>query len=237
MGRNPVKPFTSFWSNSKQSGKISQRTDSDLVTVMLSKLSGEAPTFVKGLNETELRGISCERLKQKLVKRFGEILPLQYYDNLLHEAKQEKAESPKQFLDCRRVLCSKTTKASSDPVEQRILWEEADCRLLSAFVRGTQEPAGRQLRFRGPTDLQEALTVATTVHDALKVQEGEKRAKIFAINRAGIRRYRCDRLGHMQRDCWMTKSSNTQNVRGGEVKRRAETVRVSRNSMRSKLPC
>jgi hypothetical protein len=26
-------------------------------------------------------------------------------------------------------------------------------------------------------------------------------------------------------------------VRGGEVKRRAETVRVSRNSMRSKLPC
>jgi hypothetical protein len=57
-------------------------------------------------------------------------------------------------------------------VEQRILREEADRRLLSAFVRGMQGAAGRELRFRGPTDLQKALRVATTVHDALKVEGG-----------------------------------------------------------------
>jgi hypothetical protein len=41
----------------------------------------------------------------------------------------------------------------------------------------------------------------------------------------------------MQRDCRMTKPTNTQSVRGGEVKRMAETARVSRNSMRSNRLC
>jgi hypothetical protein len=40
----------------------------------------------------------------------------------------------------------------------------------------------------------------------------------------------------MQRDSRMTKPTNMQNVRGGDVKRRAETAYVSRNSMRSNLP-
>jgi hypothetical protein len=144
------------------------------VHITLLKLSGEASTSVKSLSETELKGISYERLKQKLVERFGETLPLQYYYTLLNEAKQEKSESLKQVSDRCRVLCSRTIKASSDPVEQRMLRDEADRRLLPVFVRGMQGAAGRQLRFKGATDLQETLRVATTVHDALKLEEGGK---------------------------------------------------------------
>jgi hypothetical protein len=186
-GTTAGRTIYGFLEQIEQFGRISQCSHSDMVNITLSKLSGEASTFVKGLNQTELTGISYEGLKQKLVERFGETLPLQYYFTLLHEAKQEKEESPKQFLDRCRVLCSKTIKTIADPTEQRILREEADRRLLSALRRGMQEPAGRQLRFRRPTDLQEALKVATTVHDALKVEEVEKRAKVFTIGRGSYR--------------------------------------------------
>jgi hypothetical protein len=98
-GAKSGKTIHEFLEQLEQFGKVSQWTDSDLVNITLSKLSGEAPTFVKGLSETELRGISYDRLKQKLVERFGETLPLQYYYTLLHEAKQEKAESPKMAVE------------------------------------------------------------------------------------------------------------------------------------------
>jgi hypothetical protein len=81
-----------------------------MVNITLSKSSGEASTFVKGLNQTELTGIPFERQKQKFVARYGETLPLQYYYTLLHGARQETEESPKQFLDRCRVLCSKTRR-------------------------------------------------------------------------------------------------------------------------------
>jgi hypothetical protein len=97
-----------FLEQPEQSGKISQRSDSDRVNITLSKLSGEASTFVKGLNQTELRGITYEGLKQKLVERFGETSPLQYSYPLLHEAKQEKEEGSEQFLD----RCSVTLEDS-----------------------------------------------------------------------------------------------------------------------------
>jgi hypothetical protein len=114
-----------FLEQLEQFGKIRQWTDSNLVNITLSKLSGEASIFVKGLSEIEVRGISYEQLKQK-------------YYTLLHAAKEEKSEGPKRFLDRCRVLRSKTNKASSDLVEQRILREEAGRRLLSAFLRSMQ---------------------------------------------------------------------------------------------------
>jgi hypothetical protein len=50
---------------------------------------------MKGISETELRGISYEQLNHQLVERSGEALPLQYYYTLLHVVKQERSESPK----------------------------------------------------------------------------------------------------------------------------------------------
>jgi hypothetical protein len=58
-------------------------------------------------------------------------------------------------------------KANSGPVEDRMPRGEAKRRLLSAFVRGMEGLAGKELRFRGPTDLAEALRVVTTVYDAV----------------------------------------------------------------------
>jgi hypothetical protein len=71
------------------------------------------------------------------------------------------------------------------------------------------------------------------VYDALKLEEGERRAKIFAVNKEGIRCYKCDTLRH--RLDQMAKQTNTHGARGGAVRRKAETLRVSINSARNNL--
>jgi hypothetical protein len=55
-GAKAGRPIHEFLEQLQQFAKISQWSDSDMVNITLSKLSGEAPTFLKGLNERELRG-------------------------------------------------------------------------------------------------------------------------------------------------------------------------------------
>jgi hypothetical protein len=129
------------------------------------------------------------------VDRFSEKLPARYYSNLLQKATQRKEESPIQFLDRCRALSLKTARKSADPTERRILQEEADFRLLTCFIYGMRGEAGRELRIRNTETLDQALSIATVVcnaekmelrqrdYDTLVVREGEKKFR-------NLRRYR-----------------------------------------------
>jgi hypothetical protein len=114
--------------------------------------------------------VKYDVLKAALVDRFSEKLPASYHYNILHEATQGKDESPIQFLDRCRALSAKTVRKSAKSTEQRVLREEADFRLLTSFIYGMRGEAGRELRFRNPETIEEALSIATVVYNAKKLE-------------------------------------------------------------------
>jgi hypothetical protein len=59
---------------------------------------------------------------------------------------------------------------SKDRKEKRILKEEADFRLLTSFIYGMRAEAGRELRIRKPETLDQALSMATVVYNAKKME-------------------------------------------------------------------
>jgi hypothetical protein len=90
--------------------------------------------------------VSYEQLRAALIERFADKLPARYYHTLLHVATQSKDESPAQFLDRCRVLSAKATRKGANPVEQKVLREEAEFRLFTSFIHGVRGDADKELR-------------------------------------------------------------------------------------------
>jgi hypothetical protein len=61
-----------------------------------------------------------------------------------------------------------------NPVEERITGEEANIRLLTAFINGMQGVTGKELRYRIPNAIDEALQIVNTVHNAVKLEQSRK---------------------------------------------------------------
>ena len=173
------KSIQEFFDQVEQYGQISNWTDHDSVAITISKLTDEAALFVKGLDQSERQDLTYERLKELLTRRFSDRLPLQYHYTLLHEARQEKTETPAQFLDRLRTISAKTIRKGSTPAECAILAEEGRYRLLSAFIHGCSGLVRRELRFRMPENIEQALNIATIVYNALKLEDDKKRDRIY----------------------------------------------------------
>jgi hypothetical protein len=58
-----------------------------------------------------------------------------------------------------------------------------------------------------PENLEQALNVATTVHNALKLEGETKREGIYRSDAREIVCYGCNRKGHKKRDCRISKES------------------------------
>lgn len=170
-GHSKAKPVTEFLTQLEQCAQVSNWSKEDLVNILKAKLTGEALQFVNGKDELTDGRVSYEVLKAALVDRFTEKLPARFHYNLLHEATQGKDETPIQFLDRCRALSQKTIRQSADPTEQRIRKEEADFRLLTSFIYGMRGEAGRELRIRNPETVEQALSIATMVHNAKRLEQ------------------------------------------------------------------
>jgi len=59
---------------------------------------------------------------------------------------QEKNECPEVFLDSLRKLCQRTVRSSANAVEQAVIQQEADRKLLAAFINGLVGTAGKQVK-------------------------------------------------------------------------------------------
>jgi hypothetical protein len=114
--------------------------------------------------------LQYERLKTALTDRFGSTLSSIYYYNLLHEIRQGRNESTSQFLDRCRAINVKTIRRSQDPIKHRILKEEANSRLLTSFIHGLRGHAGRELKFRTPNTVDEALSIAIVIYNMERVE-------------------------------------------------------------------
>jgi hypothetical protein len=182
-GSVKTKPVTEFLTQIEQCAKISNWEDGDLVNIVKAKLSGEALQFVNGRDQLTNEGVTYEVLKKALVERFTEKLPARYYYNLLHNATQDKNETPLQFLDRIRILSTKTMRTSDNPLEQRILREEADFRLLTSFIHGIRGDPGKELRYRNPSTIEEALNIATVVYNAQNMERNSRDHDVLTAKR------------------------------------------------------
>lgn len=68
-------------------------------------------------------------------------------------------------------MCSKTIRQVADTREQKIIEEEAERRLLAAYINGLHSVVGQQVRYRLPNTMQEAVQIANTVASADRQQQ------------------------------------------------------------------
>jgi hypothetical protein len=55
-------------------------------------------------------------------------------------------------------------------MEELILREEAEYRLLTSFIYGMQGEIGSELRFCNPETIEQALNITTVVYDAIRLE-------------------------------------------------------------------
>ena len=101
-----------------------------------------------------------------MIERFSEKLPAQYHYTRLQDATQERGESVEEFADRCKRFCEKIVRNVEDEATQRIINEEAERRLVAAYINGLGGLVGQQESFRMPHTLEEAAQVAVTVNNA-----------------------------------------------------------------------
>jgi len=73
-------------------------------------------------------------------------------------------------LDRLRKLCQRTVRSSANPVEQAVIQQEADRRLLAAFINGLVRTAEKHVKMHMPDNIDKALNMAIIATNA----EGRK---------------------------------------------------------------
>jgi len=128
-----------------------------------------------------------EKFKKAFIDRFKDKHTYNYHYARIQNASHEKNESPEVFLDRLRKLCQRTIRRSNDPVEQAVINQEADRRLLAAFINGLIGVPGKQVRLHIPDHIGKALNMAIIATNAEKEEKASSRedrgatTKVFAV--------------------------------------------------------
>lgn len=102
------------------------------------------------------------------------------------------------FADRVRRLGTLTISFRNDPVEQRIVQEEAEKRMLHAFLHGLGGVTGQVTRHKFPETWDEAVQYAIMVSaDERSHPVHETKAVFTTLSTC----YNCNRTGHLARDC------------------------------------
>ena len=94
----------------------------------------------------------------------------------LQTAKQQKDETPREFLDRCSSLAMKTVPKIEDPLLQKFHYDQVQRMLLSTFIAGLSGNPGSQVRFQMPVTVDLALQIAITVFES---EAQEKRNLTF----------------------------------------------------------
>jgi hypothetical protein len=200
-GDSKGKSVHEFFSQIETLAKVSYWTDQDKALIAKAKLQGLALQYLNGREELGRDTCSYETLKQALIERFSEKLPDQYYYTRLQDAAQGKDESAEDFSDRCRKLWQKTIRRVHDEAAQRIINEEAERRLVAAYINGLRGVVGQQVKYQMPATMDQAVKLAVTVESAERhkqLLEGNKR--VFA-SRQESECHRCNQTGQYAREC------------------------------------
>ncbi|KAJ4428190.1 hypothetical protein ANN_24205 [Periplaneta americana] len=179
-------PVTSFFDQIERITTMGRLTDKDAVQIAILKLRGTARTYYDTTPELQAVDISFKDFKENFIARFKDKRSMQYHYLKLQNAMQEKHESPEEFCDRVRRLSLKTIVHDQDANTREILKQEADRRLVAAFIHGLRGTVGREVRFQAPTTIDNALRIANQVYQTEKdegasVLKEQKDKKLFMV--------------------------------------------------------
>ena len=206
-----------FFSQIETLAKVSGWTNDDKALIVKANLPGLALQFLSGRGELVRDGCSYENLKQALVDRFSDKLLDQYYYMRLQDAAQGRDESAEEFGDRCRKLCQCTFRKVQDKEVQRIINEEAECRLLAAYIHALRGIVGQQVQFQMHSTMEEAVKLAVTVENVEKHKEMVGGSRKVFTNKEEIVCYTCNQSGHYARDCQQKKARVTEGRSKGRV--------------------
>jgi hypothetical protein len=141
---------------------------------------------------------SYEVLKQALVERFSDKPLDQYYYTRLQEAVQGREEGAEEFSDRCRQMCQRTIRRVQEV--QHVINEEAERRLLPAYINGLKGVIGQQVQIQMPSTVEQAVRLAVTIENVERLRHmKEGPSKIFTV-KSEMRCYQCWELGHYARN-------------------------------------
>jgi len=178
---------TEFFESINEAAEMGRLSSKDTVHSVKLKLKGPARAFYSAQPELKADDVTFAEFRTAFVNRFTDKHTDQYHYARVQNASQEKDESPEVFLDRLRKLCQRTVRISENPVEQAVINQEADRRLLAAFINGLIGAPGKQVRLQMPGTIDKALNmaiVATTAeteeHSSAREDRGNN-ARVFTV--------------------------------------------------------
>jgi len=176
-----------FFESVDEAAELGKLTAKDKVRLAKLKLRGAARLFYSAQPELRADDITFENFRTAFINRFQDKHTDQYHYARVQNASQEKNESPEVFLDRLRKLCQRTVRSSGNPIEQAVINQEADRRLLAAFINGLIGVAGKQVRMQMPSNIDKALNMAIIATNAEREEKSLSRdergvsTRVFAV--------------------------------------------------------
>jgi hypothetical protein len=167
-------PVIEFFESINEAAEMGRLSSKDEVRLARLKLRGAARMFYSTQPQLRADDASYEDFHTAFVNRFKDKHTDHYYYARVQNVSQERNESPEVFLDHLRKLCQQTIHSSANPVEQAAINQEADRRLLAAFINGLTGTVGKQVRMQMPDNIDKALHMAIVATNA----EREEKASV-----------------------------------------------------------
>jgi len=161
---------TEFFESVESSAIIGNWSQFDKIQITVLKLAEVAKAFYSSNPQLHSTNISWENFKAKFLRRFRDVRSDKYHFMQLQTAKQQKDETPREFLDLCHSLAMKTVPTGEDPLFQKFHYDQAQRMLLSTFIAGLSGNPGRQARFQMPS---------TAINGVCGRSTGEKKFSIF----------------------------------------------------------
>jgi hypothetical protein len=198
-GESKGRPVHEFLTQIEILAKVSGWTSQDKALIVHAKLQGLALQFLHGREEVGKDGCPYEVLKQALIERFSDKLPDQYYYARLQEAVQGRDEGAEEFGDRCRKMCQRTIRKVQDENTQRVINDEAERRLLSAYIHGLKDVVGEQVEFQMPSTMEQAVRLAVTVENAERHRQMRAGPRKIFTARRDAKYNRCAKIGYYAR--------------------------------------